>query len=352
MAVLMVLACHASGTLAGELGGTGVTVFFVLSGYLITTLLIRDLSRGSIDFRQFYLRRTLRLVPALLLVVALVPFLYWVVDDPALTGVSTGLLVAVTYCMNYAVFFMDFDTVLYQTWSLAVEEQFYLVWPVALMGLASRQRSPLARERIVLLATVVALAWRLLAAFIISPKWAHDTFDSNAGLLLLGCWLALRLNRTGYDIRASHRGARNTIAWIALAVMIVAPLAVTHLFDLPPYGGSFILAVPIALLSLVLIVYGQHIWVLTNPVLMWFGTISYGLYLWHAPLLGLAPGGEGFVGWERIAATLAAVPVAAASWYLYERRILSWRQPQHGPVGLEIDLRSEGQSLSESRHRT
>jgi peptidoglycan/LPS O-acetylase OafA/YrhL len=316
LAVLMVVVSHISSYHAELLGPAGVSIFFILSGYLITSLLLTEQDRwGKVSMSAFYARRALRLFPALLLVVVLTPLLLWSVDDPRLHSIATGLATSLFYVQDFASATAHFG-VLPHAWSLSVEEQFYLIWPFVLGLILLRTRGDHRRiARIALVATAVAAIWHVLATVLVSYDWTYYAPDTNAVFLLAGCALATSL-------RAYPKlGVSRTVAAIALVAVCVLPLAFTRI-PTADWRESTLLMFPVALAGGLLILGAPKLGVLNQPVLRWFGKISYSLYLWNYILISLEPNGRELTGKERGLAALAAIVVAAASWYLFEARIL------------------------------
>ncbi|GAB3994224.1 acyltransferase family protein [Nocardioides marmoraquaticus] len=314
VAVLLVVGSHTTAT-AVPLGGVvGVTTFFVLSGYLITSLLLAEVDgRGTIAFGAFYVRRALRLVPALVAVLALTPVLLWLLDDPHLgPGLVPASLVALLYLSDFFRAAGDELVVYGHTWSLAVEEQFYLLWP-ALLGLVLLRRLPRRRVLQVVLATAsVLVAWRLVAAATLEPERVWFAVDTNAFGLVLGAALAF------VPARLPARAAR----W-ATGVGVGGLLGVSVL-PVVPQSAAYLAAVgygaPLAALLALVAVAGarQVTWGLSTPWLVACGRISYALYLWHEVLLVSTPSGEPVVGLWRLVAVAAAFALAVASWALVE----------------------------------
>jgi peptidoglycan/LPS O-acetylase OafA/YrhL len=254
VAVLLVLAFHARIPFVTGNGGTfGVTLFFVLSGYLITTILIGErASSGRIGLRAFYGRRARRLLPALVAVVLVTGAV-----AAALGAITTYLptaAVSLFYVANYATPLFDAMPLIGHTWSLSVEEQFYLLWPLALI-VAGRRALVLGVAGI-----VVVNAIRLLV-----PMTDDTMFQSQfrADAVLWGCVLALVSVRLPRAL---------SIAWLLVPVIAVT--------DVQLVG-----ALPVMALVSVAIVASAG----ALPFLRWrwlvrIGTISYGLYLWHYPV--------------------------------------------------------------------
>ncbi len=316
LAVLMVVASHVSSYHAELLGPAGVAIFFVLSGYLITTLLLKERDRwGAVSLPAFYLRRALRLFPALVLIVVLTPVLLWAVSDPRLGSVTAGLLTTLFYVQDWAGATGHFG-VLPHAWSLSVEEQFYLLWPFALALIGSRVRgNPHALARAVLGLTAIAGLWHVLATLVLGYNWTYYAPDTNAVFLLAGCALA-----TGLRARPALT-LPGPVAVAALAAVCVLPLLLTRL-PVSHWRSSTLLMFPVTLGGVLVVLGVGRLPVLNLGVLRWFGKISYGLYLWNYLLISLEPNGHELTGKQRLMAGVLAIAVAAASWYLVESPIL------------------------------
>jgi peptidoglycan/LPS O-acetylase OafA/YrhL len=294
VAVLLVMAAHLG--IAGLLGGgrMGYQAFFVLSGYLITTLLIREHARnGRIDLRAFYVRRIRRLVPALVTMVGIVTALAFLAGRGG--DVAYAALSSVLYVANWTI--PDDQLGLFgHTWTLAVEEQFYLVWP-ALVILAFRGRLGLA----VALAAAAA-AWILLPAF-----W----------IIEVGCLAAVIAERASLRLRMAPLAAA--------AATLVLCLATT------PVDGALLTVAAVA--AAVLVLDGSWLTVKLLAPLAPLGRISYGVYLWHLPIvrvgLAISP-----VPFALTVPALVALSILAgwASSVLVERRFRSLRRsPSQDP---------------------
>ena len=323
MAVLLVVLSHWS-TASWRFGGTvGVTVFFVLSGYLITSILLAEHgATGAISLRAFYARRALRLFPALAVVVVAIPFLQKATADPRLTYEYVWwALSAILYVGNFDRAAGETLGPLNHTWSLAVEEQFYLVWPLVLLAvLWWARRDARAVLRAVVALAGIALAWQVVAAFVLDFDRTYFGLDTNAYALLIGCALAAWL-------RLAPRPGTGPVwpTWVALAALV----GMAAFPSIEPAGVDLRIAAHgaplVALAAAALVVAavgcpgrGPLVW---RP-LTWFGTVSYGLYLWHQVLLQAMPWGMPVVGWQRPVAIALAIGLAAASYYLLERPLL------------------------------
>jgi peptidoglycan/LPS O-acetylase OafA/YrhL len=303
IAVLAVMATHfnAPGIVNGGL--VGVTLFFVLSGYLITTLLVTEReSRGRIDLASFYVRRAARLLPALALVLVAVGAALVIDGRPgvALAGVVTSSL----YVSNLAVAGGVVLGPLEHTWSLAIEEQFYLLWPAILIVGIARRRLLIP---LLIVGIAVSAALRLGPITDIQRFWwlYHHTF-TRADALLVGCLLAL------VPFRPS------------LPTTILAVASLAFLVVLPMDQGTFatLLLLPTAIAGGIVVV-SKPRWLGIAPLVA-VGRISYGLYLWHFPLAELLPAWAAFIGTFVLAALsyrFVELPIrrAAAKWRVTTR---------------------------------
>jgi peptidoglycan/LPS O-acetylase OafA/YrhL len=189
VAVMLVVLFHARAPIAFG-GYLGVDIFFVLSGYLITSLLLSELdTKGTLDLRRFYLRRLLRLTPALFAMLAVylivAPFLW-----PATTDHGKQAAIAATYLSDYAVAFWGTPDFLSHTWSLSVEEHFYLLWPLVLLAACRRWDR---RSLVWVFGAAYGLATLVRWVCIVKGQsWeqVYYRFDTHLSGLMLGAWLA------------------------------------------------------------------------------------------------------------------------------------------------------------------
>jgi peptidoglycan/LPS O-acetylase OafA/YrhL len=294
-------------------GGYGVVVFFVLSGFLITTILLKELDRWDRPkLRWFYGRRAVRLLPALFLVaIAYFILQLTVFGEPERWWAQTWP--ALFYISNYVLEGGGDLLYLTHTWSLAIEEHFYLVWPLVLIAIPDRRRFAAAWG-----IAIVLVSWRLgLLLAGADVRRIYYLTDTNAFAPLLGCALAI-----SHHQRRLRSIGRNVSA-LSLAGLIA--------FSLLPWESAdrrlMYLAIPVALLAVVAIWASLETPVkwLENRLLRWFGTISYGLYLWHAVLIPLPWGGMGID--PLIPMVIVPIAVASASFYLLEAPLLAkWRR--------------------------
>jgi peptidoglycan/LPS O-acetylase OafA/YrhL len=316
IAILLVLAGHFIGI--PGLAVAGVCLFFVLSGFLITRLLAADVEGcGRVRFGRFYWRRACRIIPAYLLWVGVT---WLILGDPANHGDRAALTGLLTYTYNYTTpAAYGFNSIIHPAWSLAVEEQFYLLWPLALTLLGFRLA-----KRALLFCFGTVIVWRFTASVILHlPLTYLDwAFETNAGALALGCWLALFTMQGSQIWWVRLARPRWLTIWLGVAIGAIS-------LGLQEFGGAAVWAVPLTTLITFLLISsaleGSEHPMLAHPLLRWIGAISYPLYLWH--LWGLAIG-----KWvpaplpvQLFIATAASLVLASASYYLLERPILRWR---------------------------
>ncbi len=344
LAVAGVLLFHAGFGWAGG-GFLGVSIFFTLSGFLITSLLLQERDKtGRIALGHFWSRRARRILPAALVALAGIALYGLTVADAhqaaRLPGDGLSALGEVANWrfvlgdQSYASLFSAPSPVQH-FWSLAIEEQFYLVFPLLLVGMTLWTRR--SRRGLAILVTSLAVGSAVLAALLFSP--GHDPSrvyygtDTRAVELLVGALLAIAL--TG---RRRLEGPRVRVALaaggvVALGALVAAWVVVKQSDDFLYRGGLPLHALLVALVIAAVLVPGPARRALATKPLCALGLISYGVYLYHWPIfLWLSPARTGLDGaalfGERIALTLA---VAVASYFWIEqpirhgRRITGWR---------------------------
>ena len=353
IAVALVLGFHFG---LGWLGGGffGVDVFYVLSGYLITGILLTEFERrGRIGLAAFWLRRARRLLPALLLVLVSVTLLVRFVEPTgAIAGYRGSALATLFYASNWwqvatsGNYFVATGATspLTHTWSLAVEEQFYLVWPLvvlAVLHLAGPFRRGVRAVLVVAAVGVVASTVEMAVLFRPGANTTRLYFgtDTHAQSVLVGavlaCLLTLverRRGETGMDPAARGPAARAQVTAVGLIGLAVVMALSWSLRGSSPatYRGGFVLVAlcsALVILSVVAVPGGVLTRALSVAPLVWIGTISYGIYLWHFPVaVFLDAGRTGLHGlWLAAARTAVTVVVAAASFYLIERPVIEGR---------------------------
>lgn len=271
VAVLVVFFYHAFPWF-GLPGWIGVDVFFVISGWLITRILLRErIKNGRINLGQFYLKRFLRLYPALLAMVVVVTLVMLGFGILVPTLLSDAV-VALTYTSNIAMsYFGTYMMPFRHTWSLATEEQFYLLWPLILIGLLAFKF----RNRTL----GIILGCFAVAGFVLRIMLAATEYSplANTSALLVGCAAAF--------VVADKPWQSAPLAYFAVAAIAVSIAG--HMLGLVP---TFAVAAVVVVSTPFLILHaasgsGAMVWCLSRPWLVYTGVVSYGIYLWHYPIL-------------------------------------------------------------------
>lgn len=333
IAVLSVVVFHAfPGALPG--GFIGVDVFFVISGFLISTIIFSNLERGSFSFRQFYERRIRRIFPALLLVLfasfafgwfALLP------DEFAKLGkhVAGGAGFFSNFLLRGESGYFDNAAEtkpLLHLWSLAIEEQFYLFWPLMLTFVHRRGWGFLG-----ITASIAAVSFAAnIDAVVSDPVGAYYLPLPRFWELMLGGLLAYGLLHHSWIV-GQYRGLRS---WAGALLLVLGLIVIDQGRSFPGWWAL------LPTLGTALVISGGHdAWlnqrVLANKFLVWFGLISYPLYLWHWPLLSFARlvDGSALVPWIRLALICSAVLLA---WLTY--RFVEQPLRPSGPANYRIHL--------------
>jgi peptidoglycan/LPS O-acetylase OafA/YrhL len=349
VAVLCVIAYHVNVPGAGG-GMLGVGVFFTLSGYLITDLLLSHWRRyGELGLTEFWLRRARRLLPALFVMLAAVSVWVALFDSSQLAAVRRQVLAAAVYVSNWSTiadhgsYFARFAAPLPldHLWSLAIEEQFYLVWPwLLLAGIwMFRNRKALALMTLVLAAPS---AWAMAHLYHpgYDPTRVYEGTDTRAFGLLIGAALAMV-----WPARALDTGVRPAVfrlldaAGIAGLLAIIALVWGTNTFSpfLYPYGFVLLSLATAALVAAVVNPRSTLGFLLGCAPLRWIGVRSYGIYLWQWPIVVLANPHQSTFDLPRSAAEVAGtLVVASLSWRYVEEPIRQgalgrlWRHARAG----------------------
>ncbi len=312
VAILAVMGFHAA--YAPQGGWAGVDIFFVLSGYLITRLLMAEQQTyGRVDIGRFYMRRALRLLPALTLL--LLAQLAYAIVAPDRSAVLQSVVMTATYTMNFNRAFgfaPDGFGTLGHTWSLAMEEQFYLLWPWLLLFLIRR------RPLMWIGAAIAAIiAWRtFLALHGADPERTYNGFDTHSDALLIGC--AVALMPLSVKLR-SFLAQLAIVPAIGLAAMI---FLVPHRTIEAQTFGLTAAALCTSFIMIAAMQSGVAQRALSAKLLTHVGRISYGLYLWHFPILKI---GALYLGssWLATAGLFGfSYLVALASYRFVEMRFL------------------------------
>lgn len=359
IAVIMVLAYHLKLALFKS-GFLGVTVFFVLSGYLITGILISEVEEeGTIDLKNFWLRRIRRLVPAVMSMAVVIIFVSAVVNRVIFTKGCKDFLASVLGFNNW---WQIFNKVSYfeaagvpspftHCWSLAIETQFYLIYPLILLGIykLAKSRGEGRAKRGLLFAGVtllLAMISVILMIVLFDPQQdasrVYYGTDTRAFSLLLGALLAILWDYRMVPRRLSA-SVNMVLGSVSFAVLLVMTIAINGSSNFWYRGGQFV-----GTILTVLVIYtvlGRKTWLsrfLSNPVLKWIGDRSYSIYLWHYPIILLISKGIKASWWITLIEIVLSVVLAELSYRFIETPI------RHGIIGEYLNiLRSRPKSRQE-----
>lgn len=359
----MVLAYHLKLALFKS-GFLGVTVFFVLSGYLITGILISEVEEeGTIDLKNFWLRRIRRLVPAVMSMAVVIIFVSAVVNRIIFTKGCKDFLASVLGFNNW---WQIFNKVSYfeaagvpspftHCWSLAIETQFYLIYPLILLGIYKlvKSRGEGRAKRGLLFAGVtllLALISVILMIILFDPQQdasrVYYGTDTRAFSLLFGALLAILWEYRMVPRRLSA-SVNMVLGSVSFAVLLVMTIAINGSSNFWYRGGQFLGTILTVLM--VYAVSGRKTWLsrfLSNPVLKWIGDRSYSIYLWHYPIILLISKGIKASWWITLIEIVLSVVLAELSYRFIETPI------RHGIIGEYLNiLRSRPKSRQEKKRQ-
>ena len=298
-------------------GPYAVIFFFVLSGFLITTLLLREEVReGSVDIRAFWVRRLLRILPAFYVCLTLQAIL--------IKSLPPDIIASFAYVNNYYQAIRGWGySVVEHSWSLSVEEQFYFLWPLAFLFFA-HNRKALKRYLVVGIAAV-EVARFAGNHFGIPLLYRYFAFEFRCDALMIGCYMAIKLKELARVPNWMLNPALG-VGLVALFPALMFPFKNRLLVDklIAPFGYS-IGAYASALLIIQIVAYAPAF--LTNPVMNYLGSLSYSIYLYHVMLLDLT---SHLMGHMNTAAVLAlyvfgTIAVASLSHHLIEKPFMKLR---------------------------
>jgi peptidoglycan/LPS O-acetylase OafA/YrhL len=328
IAVLVVVLDHSG--LAVHGGYIGVDVFYVISGFLITSHLYKELSQsGHISIARFYARRVRRILPAATVVIIATLLAAWKWVSP-LDIRSAGLdaITAALFCINYRIaetganyFANTSPSPFQQYWSLAIEEQFYALWPLLLLAVTSSTRRLLSSRRAISTFLIMVIAASLICSVTMtrgSPSWAYFGLQTRAWELALGALVAINAEQLSRALRA----AAGPLSWVGLAAIIAAAFCFT---GATPYPGIAVV-LPVVGAALVIAAgcaaprVGAETALGLGPF-QYVGRISYSWYLWHWPVLIFLPAllGHGPTTAEIVLALASSFVLASASYALVEQ---------------------------------
>ena len=363
IAVIMVLAYHLKLALFKS-GFLGVTVFFVLSGYLITGILISEVEEeGTIDLKNFWLRRIRRLVPAVMSMAVVIIFVSAVVNRIIFTKGCKDFLASVLGFNNW---WQIFNKVSYfeaagvtspftHCWSLAIETQFYLIYPLILLGIyklvkisgEGRAQRGLVFDGVTLLLALIAV---IFMNVLFDPQQdasrVYYGTDTRAFSLLFGALLAILWEYRMVPRRLSA-SVNMVLGSVSFAVLLVMTIAINGSSNFWYRGGQFFGTILTVLM--VYAVSGRKTWLsrfLSNPVLKWIGDRSYSIYLWHYPIILLISKGIKASWWITLIEIVLSVVLAELSYRFIETPI------RHGIIGEYLNiLRSRPKSRQEKKRQ-
>ena len=363
IAVIMVLAYHLKLALFKS-GFLGVTVFFVLSGYLITGILISEVEEeGTIDLKNFWLRRIRRLVPAVMSMAVVIIFVSAVVSRIIFTKGCKDFLASVLGFNNWWQIFNKvsyFESAVVPShfthfWSLAIETQFYLIYPLILLGIykLAKSRGEGRAKRGLLFAGVtllLALISVILMIVLFDPQQdasrVYYGTDTRAFSLLFGALLAILWDYRMVPRRLSA-SVNMVLGSVSFAVLLVMTIAINGSSNFWYRGGQFV-----GTILTVLVIYavsGRKTLLsrlLSHPVLKWIGDRSYSIYLWHYPIILLISKGIKASWWITLIELVLSVVLAELSYRFIETPI------RHGIIGEYLNiLRSRPKSRQEKKRQ-
>ena len=329
IAVLFVMVGHLGLVYAG---GLGVDIFFVLSGYLITAILVSEFSsNGRISLRKFYARRALRILPAvILLLVVLNAVIAATQPSEQATTLGWNSLGALFYIANWLRAFGRDLGIVGHLWSLSIEEQFYFFWPITLAILLARKLSVNLILLLIGFSVVLVNVDRIfLYHGIESFNRIYNGLDTRADALLIGCGLGLAGYRfvSGRVFVALGLLGASFVGYV-LFLAYPVPAALQVPFGLTIGGTLFALGVAFALGAVLANPKSIFARLLRLPPLVWAGRLSYGLYLWHFPVFTFVAGWFSILPPLRLMAlqVIGTFVCATVSYYLLERPCLKLKK--------------------------
>jgi peptidoglycan/LPS O-acetylase OafA/YrhL len=324
VAVFVVISNHFFGpAIPGDLG---VSAFFVLSGFLITWLLLKEYgTAGTLSVRNFYSRRVLRIFPAyycFITVSFIIDYFRGHPWDRAL-GLSSVLYVVNYYNATHG----HPATSIAHAWSLAIEEQFYVLWPLVLIALARRRTTNALTILAVLIAAVASWRSFLYLDRHVGAAYVYNAFDTRFDVLAVGCLLAFCAAQSWFLPLARAMSRSAALPLVTVVLLLISRLGISAAYH---YSIGFTVDALLVMVLLVqlLLLHRHPMWSwLQHPIVRYLGIISYPLYLWH-------PWGLGLGRWlhplplaaQFIVGVATCVAVASGSYYLVEKPFLTLKK--------------------------
>lgn len=323
-------------------GLLGVTVFFVLSGFLITRILIMEIKEsGTVDLKNFWIRRIRRLIPAVLSMVVVVIFVSAVVNRVIFTKGCKDLLSVV---FGYNNWWQIFNQVSYfenagtpspftHCWSLAIETQFYLIYPLIVIALAKRDEDG---KLLAVVSGVITVVSVILMAVLYSPNGdpsrVYYGTDTRVFSLLFGALAAIQMEYRVISRRISKK-IWSIIGSVSLVILIGMMMFVNSYSSFLYLGGQALVSVLAALVVYAVAVSNSWLNVILGlDALKWVGDRSYSIYLWHYPVILLISGGKKAAWWIVLIELVLSILLAEISYRFIETPI------RHGIIGEYIGI--------------
>ncbi|MFE6169818.1 acyltransferase family protein [Viridibacillus arvi] len=324
-------------------GYLGVTIFFVLSGYLITDLLVNEWDKtGRIDLKGFWIRRFRRLIPALFIMLILVGTWITLFQRTFLVGLRSEIVAAVLYVSNWFYIAQDHSyftsfappSPLQHMWSLAVEEQFYILWPIIMMiGMKVVKNRGTLAIGIFLGALLSAILMLVMYEPGVDPSRVYYGTDTRAFSVLIGAALAFvwPSRKLAKNVTDDAKKLLNIVGIISLALLVLMMMTMDETGSFLYLGGMLLASVVTAILIAVIVHPASFIGNLFSfKPLIWIGVRSYGIYIWHFPiivLLGAGVGNEQISFIKLLVILILTLLFAGLSWRYVEDPIRrgQWR---------------------------
>ncbi len=326
VAVLLVICYHLNVPFVPD--GRGVLTFFVLSGFLITWIMLKESEKyGDVSIRNFYVRRVLRIFPAFYVFLILQFAAQLITRGNPSTSAITDYLSSFSYISNYRIALTpQLDHSLRHTWALSVEEQFYLLWPCFFVAF----QKDLRRLTYLLIAIIAAVdVYRMVLFFNlhVNEKWLTFAFDCRMDHLLVGCLLAVLLKRGALTRFWTFLTARTWLSIIPFGLIILSIALRFHYQLAYKYVVGFVVDPLLTALFLVQVIAMSTTWLwgwLNWRVIRYLGQISYAMFLYHmlANKLVIYLFGQHSLWFHLPAVVMVSALLGAASFHLVERRFL------------------------------